>query len=54
MTSVSGHLTSTKFGDEYERDWDYPPPDALFNAPVRVKVEDVCHSTTLVVAHHTY
>jgi hypothetical protein len=41
MTSVSGHLTATKFDDEYERDWNYPPPEALFDAPVRVKVEEV-------------
>lgn len=41
MTSVSGHLTATKFDDEYERNWDYPPPEALFDAPVRVKIEDV-------------
>jgi DNA topoisomerase III len=41
MTSVSGHLTAAKFGDEYERNWNYPPPDALFDAPVLVKVEDV-------------
>ncbi|KAH8793031.1 DNA topoisomerase [Hyaloscypha sp. PMI_1271] len=40
MTSVSGHLTTTKFTDEYERDWSHPPPDALFDAPVRVKVEE--------------
>lgn len=41
MTSVSGHLTATKFTDEYERDWSHPPPDALFDAPVLVKVEEV-------------
>jgi len=42
MTSVSGHLTATKFDDEYERDWQNPPPDVLFDVPVRIKVEDVC------------
>jgi DNA topoisomerase-3 len=41
MTSVSGHLTATKFDDEYERNWEHPPPDALFDLPVRIKVEDV-------------
>jgi hypothetical protein len=42
MTSVSGHLTAVKFDDEYERSWDNPPPEALFDASVQVKVEDVC------------
>jgi hypothetical protein len=46
MTSVSGHLTATKFDDEFERDWNYPPPEALFDAPVRVKVEEVCDYTS--------
>ncbi|KAH8664969.1 DNA topoisomerase-like protein III [Tricladium varicosporioides] len=39
MTSVLGHLTEAKFDDEYERDWYMPPPDSLFNARVRVKVD---------------
>lgn len=47
MTSVSGHLTATKFDDEFERDWSYPPPDTLFEAPVRVKVEEVCDHASL-------
>jgi len=42
MTSVSGHLTATKFDDEYEQNWEYPPPDVLFDVPIRIKVEDVC------------
>ncbi|KAG4440225.1 hypothetical protein IFR05_004304 [Cadophora sp. M221] len=39
MTAVSGHLTEAKFDNEYEGDWEYPPPEALFNAPVRTKVD---------------
>lgn len=41
MTAVSGHLTQARFDDEYEQNWDHPPPESLFNAPVRVKVDDV-------------
>lgn len=41
MTCVSGHLTDAKFPDEYEGDWSYPPPEALFNAPVKVEVSKV-------------
>ena len=40
MTCVSGHLTSPDF-DEGFRDWNYPPPDSLFEAPLRVKVDKV-------------
>lgn len=47
MTSVSGHLTAAKFDDEFERNWSYPPPDTLFEAPVRVKVEEVCDNASL-------
>lgn len=41
MTCVSGHLTETKFDQERERDWYYPPPNTLFNAPVHVRVDEV-------------
>ena len=41
MTAVSGHLTQARFDYEYEQNWDHPPPESLFNAPVRVKVDDV-------------
>lgn len=41
MTSVSGHLTSTLFGTAY-KDWNSPPPQALFSAPVIVGVDEVC------------
>ncbi|KAI0876092.1 DNA topoisomerase [Hypoxylon argillaceum] len=37
MTSVLGHLTSAEFPPEYKK-WDYPPPDRLFDAPVKVVV----------------
>ncbi|KAH8815689.1 DNA topoisomerase [Xylogone sp. PMI_703] len=40
MTSVSGHLTDLKFDSEYDQDWTYPPPERLFEAPVRVVVDD--------------
>lgn len=40
MTAVSGHLTQARFDDEYEQNWDHPPPESLFTAPVRVKVDD--------------
>ncbi|KAJ2965831.1 hypothetical protein NQ176_g10431 [Zarea fungicola] len=33
MTCVSGHLTNLDFSGEY-KNWSYPPPEALFNAPV--------------------
>jgi DNA topoisomerase-3 len=44
MTCVSGHLTEARFDPEYEQDWQYPPPESLFGAPVRVKVDRVCAS----------
>ncbi|CAL3964791.1 unnamed protein product [Diplocarpon coronariae] len=40
MTAVSGHLTDTTFGPEYEKNWEDPPPQRLFNAQVRVQVVD--------------
>jgi DNA topoisomerase III len=42
MTSVIGHLTDAVFDDEYERDWNYPPPESLFSAQVHIKVDKVC------------
>jgi hypothetical protein len=41
MTCVSGHLTDAYFDAEYEKDWENPPPEALFQAPVRVSVKKV-------------
>ncbi|KAB5570220.1 DNA topoisomerase [Coniochaeta sp. 2T2.1] len=38
MTCVSGHLTELIFPAEFNNDWQYPPPDRLFNAPVNVSI----------------
>jgi hypothetical protein len=40
MTSVLGHVTTAEFPAEYKK-WDYPPPDRLFDAPVKVVVAAV-------------
>lgn len=40
MTAVLGHLTSTLFGPEY-KNWNHPPPLALFNAPIVTSVAEV-------------
>lgn len=40
MTSVLGHITATVFPPEYN-DWKYPPPDRLFDAPVKTIFADV-------------
>ncbi|KAI1331258.1 DNA topoisomerase [Xylariaceae sp. FL0255] len=37
MTAVLGHLTSTDFPAEYKQ-WSYPPPDCLFDAPIKISV----------------
>jgi len=41
MTCVSGHLTGVNFDAQY-KDWNYPPPETLFDAPVHVTVDEVC------------
>ncbi|KAH6627843.1 DNA topoisomerase [Chaetomium tenue] len=33
MTAVKGHLTTVEFPPDYKQ-WEYPPPDRLFDAPV--------------------
>ncbi|KAG9248104.1 DNA topoisomeras-like protein III [Calycina marina] len=38
MTCVSGHLTGVDFGPQY-KSWDYPPPEALFDAEVMTLVD---------------
>ncbi|RDL40728.1 uncharacterized protein BP5553_00707 [Venustampulla echinocandica] len=38
MTAVIGHLTQAHFDEEYEKSWNFPPPQSLFAAPVRVNV----------------
>jgi DNA topoisomerase-3 len=47
MTAVKGHLTAVEFPGDYKQ-WEYPPPDRLFDAPVLTVVPTVSHS--LVVA----
>lgn len=39
MTAVLGHITTTQFPAEY-KDWRFPPPDSLFNAPVVTSVAE--------------
>ncbi|KAI0002817.1 prokaryotic type I DNA topoisomerase [Xylariaceae sp. FL0662B] len=39
MTSVLGHITSTVFPQDYKQ-WEYPPPERLFDAPVNIVVPD--------------
>ncbi|TVY55369.1 DNA topoisomerase 3 [Lachnellula cervina] len=39
MTSVVGHLTGAEFDQEHTRDWNYPPPETLFSAPVCITVD---------------
>lgn len=45
MTSVLGHLTQIDFPDDY-KNWDYPPPETLFEAPIVKKIPDVGENTT--------
>lgn len=40
MTCVSGHLTQLEFGADH-KDWKFPPPERLFEAPVYTVVPDV-------------
>ncbi|KAH8894774.1 prokaryotic type I DNA topoisomerase [Thozetella sp. PMI_491] len=39
MTCVTGHMTALEFPPDF-KDWKYPPPDQLFNAPVQTVVPD--------------
>ncbi|SPO00529.1 related to DNA topoisomerase III [Cephalotrichum gorgonifer] len=39
MTCVAGHLTGMAFPEAYSN-WNYPPPESLFNAPVLTQVAD--------------
>lgn len=41
MTCVSGHLANLEFTAEH-KNWSYPPPESLFNAPVISSVYEVC------------
>lgn len=40
MTAVTGHLTSTDFGEGYKR-WQSVDPMALFDAPINTFIKDV-------------
>ncbi|GAB1320611.1 DNA topoisomerase [Madurella fahalii] len=37
MTAVKGHLTAVEFPPDFKQ-WEYPPPDRLFDAPVRTVI----------------
>ncbi|KAL2143358.1 hypothetical protein VTI28DRAFT_10537 [Corynascus sepedonium] len=37
MTAVKGHLTAVDFSGEYKQ-WEYPPPDRLFDAPITTTI----------------
>ncbi|KAK9435971.1 DNA topoisomerase III [Metarhizium brunneum] len=39
MTCVTGHLTNVEFTSEY-KNWSYPPPETLFNAPIVTSIHD--------------
>ncbi|KAK3296059.1 DNA topoisomerase [Chaetomium fimeti] len=39
MTAVKGHLTAVEFPPDYKQ-WEYPPPDRLFDAPVLTVIPD--------------
>jgi DNA topoisomerase-3 len=41
MTSVLGHLTDNQFEAGFEN-WHHPPPNRLFDAPVKTFVAKVC------------
>lgn len=47
MTCVAGHLTNVDFTSEY-KNWSYPPPESLFNAPIVTSIHDVSGS----LKHH--
>ena len=40
MTAVKGHLTAVEFPADFKQ-WEYPPPDRLFDAPVLTVVPNV-------------
>jgi DNA topoisomerase-3 len=47
MTHVQGHLTGTEFGPEC-KNWQFPPPERLFDAPVYTTVDEVCVYTFFI------
>jgi hypothetical protein len=48
MTCVTGHLTHVDFTSEY-KNWSYPPPESLFQAPVVTNVHDVWTANPILV-----
>lgn len=40
MTCVSGHLTGVEFPSDY-KNWESPPPESLFSAPILTTVQHV-------------
>jgi hypothetical protein len=40
MTAVKGHLTALEFPPDFKQ-WEYPPPDRLFDAPVQTVIPTV-------------
>lgn len=40
MTAVRGHLTAVEFPPDFKQ-WEYPPPDRLFDAPVQTVIPSV-------------
>jgi len=43
MTCVSGHLTGVEFHSDY-KNWESPPPESLFAAPIITTVQEVSDS----------
>lgn len=43
MTAVKGHLTAVEFPAEFKQ-WEYPPPDRLFDADVLTVIPNVRHA----------
>ncbi|KKA28194.1 hypothetical protein TD95_003715 [Thielaviopsis punctulata] len=39
MTCVAGHIMAHEFGPDYQK-WDFPPPDALFDAPISKRIAE--------------
>jgi DNA topoisomerase III len=50
MTAVTGHLTAMVFPDEY-KNWEYPPPNRLFDAPVETVIAKVSLQPMHAVDH---
>lgn len=44
MTCVTGHLTNVEFTAAH-KNWSFPPPETLFNAPIVTSVHEVSFIT---------